>query len=134
MQTPLACYTSGGQNVNQTLENTIHLSDAVLTGRIVSVEKGKFGTHSAVVSYSRAYKDDGFLQKPFFSYTTVTNFVSAPVIGQFQVFFLLREPSMLLSLLCATPVYMLLQDYEEGSFQEIVEHISEVASSKWVRV
>ncbi len=124
---PLLCYR--GDNFNQTLDNTIHLSDVILAGRIVSVEKGEFGTYSATVSYYYSYKSDEFLLKGAFSQSKVTNFVVSPKTGMIGIFFLVREPSMQLSLLCMTSVNLLMQN-SEVSYQMVIKHIIAVGTSK----
>lgn len=126
----LPCYRSGGENVNFTLDDTIHLSDVVVSGRIVTVKRGEFETHTAGVSYYYAYKSDGLLLRRFFWSTAVTNFSPAPQVGQLGIFFLFREPSLQLALFCMTPIEMLHQS-SEGSYQEIVDRINEVGSSKF---
>lgn len=118
------------QNVNLSLDDTIHLSDVVLSGRIVAVAKGEFDTHTAVVSYYYSYKNDGLLPRRLFWSTSVTNFSPAPQLGQLGMFFLFREPNMQLALFCTTPIEMFLQS-TEGSYQEIVDHINEVGLSKY---
>lgn len=122
---PFRCYA--GSN-NETLENTIHLSDVVLAGRIVSVSEGEFGTYSAVVSYYYSYKHDGLMQKRFFWYTSVNNFIVPPQVGQLGMFFLFRDPSMRLSLSCMTPLDRLLNDGE--GYQEAIDFINEIGSSE----
>lgn len=123
------CYGTGGLDVNLSLEDTIHLSDVVLLGRIVAVKEGEFGTHTAVVSYYYSYKNDGLLPKRLFWSTSVKNFSPAPKVGQLGMFFLFREPSMQLALFCTTPIRTLLET-AEGGFQEIVNYINQVGSSK----
>lgn len=128
IQVPLPCYR--GDNNNATLDNTIHLSDVVLSGRILSAEEGEFGTHSAVISYIYSYKSDGLLQRRALWRTKVTNFVPAPPIGQLSMFFLSREPSLQLSLFCMTSINTLREYNPELSNEAIIKHIVEVGTSK----
>ena len=115
------CYAG---NSNETLENTVHLSDVVLAGRIVSVSEGEFGTHSAVVSYYYSYKHDGLMHKKFFWHITVHNIIFYPQVGQLGIFFLFRDPSMKMSLFCMTPVNMV------ENYQEVIDSINEIGSSE----
>lgn len=124
----LPCYR--GDNYNETLDNTIHLSDVVLAGRIVSVEKGEFGTHSATVSYYYSYKSDGLLRRIVLWRTEVTNFVPAPQVGMLGIFFLFREPNMQLSLFCMASIPTLVEYSQGMSYEAILGHISEVGASK----
>lgn len=124
----LPCYTSRGQDVNLPLKSIIHLSDVVVLGRIVAVERGEFNTYTAVVSYYYSYKTDGLLAKAFFSSTTVANFILAPQEGQLGFFFMHREPTMQLVSFCSTPVEEMSRS--NVGYQEIVDHINEVGSSK----
>ena len=124
---PLPCYI--GDNFNQTLDNTIHLSDVILAGRIVTKEKGDLGTYSAEVSYHYSYKSDEFLLIKALSHSKVTNFASPPPTWTLGIFFLVREPSMQLALFCMTPVDILMQN-TEGSYQNVIKHIIDVGSSK----
>ena len=125
---PLPCYR--GDNSNATLDGTVHLSDVVLAGRIVSVENDEFDTHSAVISYYYSYKSDGLLQRRALWRVKVYNFVPAPEVGQLGMFFLFREPNMQLSLFCMTQISTLM-DYNPGvSYEAIIRHINEVGTSK----
>lgn len=123
----LPCHS--GDNFNQTLDDTIHISDVIITGRIVSVEMGEFGTYSATVSYYYSYKSDEFLLKKAFFQSKVTNFVVSPRTGMIGIFFLVRQPSMQLSLVCMTSVSLLIQSSEE-SYQMLIRHIIAVGASK----
>lgn len=123
---PFRCYA--GNNSNQTLENTIHLSDVVFAGRIMSVAEGEFGTHSAVVSYYYSYKHDGLMYNTSFWHTTVNNFVVPPQVGLLGMFFLFRDPSVQLSLFCMTPLHILVGTGE--GYQEVIRFINEIGSSK----
>lgn len=127
----LPCYS--GDNNNATLDNTIHLSDVVLVGRIVSLEEGEFGTHSAVISYYNTYKSDGLLLRVVLWRTKVTNFVPAPSLGQLGTFFLTREPNMQLALFCMTSIPMLMEYNPKVSYKATIEHIKEVGTSKFLQ-
>ena len=124
----LPCYNSTGRDVNLPLDSIIHFSDVVLLGRIVAVEDGEFGTYTAVVSYYYSYKSDGLLPQTFFSSTSVANFILAPQRGQLGFFFTHREPTMQLTSFCITPVGEMTGN--SVGYQEIVDHINEVGSSK----
>ncbi len=128
---PLQCYR--GNNYNETLDNTIHLSDVVLAGRIISLKEGEFETHSAVVSYYYAYKSDGLLRSRAISRVKVSNFAFAekpPAVGELGMFFLFREPNMQLSLFCMSLINMLVPNDNEEEYQETVQHIFDLGSSK----
>ena len=134
---PLPCYR--GDNFNETLDNTIHMSDVILAGRIISEEKGEFATYSATVSYYYSCKSDELLHKNALSHSKVTNFASSPGTGMLGIFFLVREPSMQLSLLCMTSMNMLMQNmliqnreenYQEENHQAVIKHIVAVGASK----
>ena len=125
----LPCYEHGDEIVNETLADTIRLSDVILAGRIVSVKRGEFGTHSAVVSYFIAYKDDGFLQQMYYGSVTVTNFIPEPPDGQLGLFFLFRAPSMQLSHFC-TVSWIALNSVKDTNYEEILQSIEEVVASK----
>ena len=111
LQAPLQCLM--GNNSNETLKNTIHLSDVVLAGRIIKVNEGEFGTYSAVLSYYYSYKSDSFLQLRAYGSAKVINFATSPTIGQFGNFFLFREPNMQLSLFCMSLTNPANEDYEK---------------------
>lgn len=132
LQISLPCYR--GDNYNSTLDNTIHLSDVILAGRIISLEKGEFDTYTAAISYYYSYKNDGLLQRRALWRAKVTNFAPAPELGQLGMFFLFREPSMQLSLFCMTTINALKSLTKgrstEDSYQAVIKHIISVGKSK----
>ena len=120
---------SMGNNFNETLNNTIHLSDVVMAGRIISVKEGEFGTFSAVVSYFYAYKSDQYLQRRALWRAEVTNFITRPAAGQLGIFFLFRQPNLELSLFCVTLSSLLKEVYEED-YEEIIDSINALGASE----
>lgn len=126
------CYL--GDNGNATLEQTIHLSDVVLAGRIWSEEEGKFGTHNAVISYYIAYKRDRLLRRVALSRTRVINFPEAPDVGQLGLYFLFRDPSLQLALFCMTSLSAMKEYYAGLSSEAIIKHIVDVIASKLMHV
>lgn len=87
------------------LDNVIHVSDIVLTGKIDTVRReDNGGTMTANVSYFYAYKRDREFPKASGA-TEVHNFAIDSRGGVVvHVFFLVREPQGRLALLCAAPL------------------------------
>ena len=113
------------KGVQLSLDDAIHVSDVVFTGRILAMREGSRGTLTATVSYYFAYKRDQYLRKPGFGLTDVENFATshAHMSGESGLFFLVREPSRKLALHCIAP---LLSPQEMGPFENILEALDHV--------
>lgn len=107
------------------LDNAIHISDVVLTGRVTEMNEGDWGTHTAAITYYYAYKSDRFLLRLGFGRIEVKNFQSTIAMGEGALFFLTREPSKDLALLCMAPLSALSEPREMGfsSMYEVLERV-----------
>lgn len=114
------------------LDNAIHISDVVLTGRVTETREGDWGTHTAAITYYYAYKSDRFLLRLGFGRIQVKNFQSAVAVGEGALFFLTREPSKDLALLCMAPLSALLAPREMGfsSMYEVLERVRTVGEGE----
>ena len=114
------------------LDNAIHISDVVLTGLVTEMHEGDWGTHTAAITYYYAYKSDRFLLRLGFGRINVKNFQSAVAVGEGALFFLTREPSKDLALLCMAPLSALSAPREMGfsSMYEVLERIRTVGEGE----
>ena len=117
-------------DMNLTLDDMIHMSDVVLSGRILSSSAltGDFGTNKAQVSYYYAYKSDNLLRRRALGHVQVENFSFLPRSGRSGLFFLVREPSFHLALYCMADLRGLSQLHD---LARVLEHINEVSLSEF---
>lgn len=102
-------------NLTLSLEEAIHVSDIVMTGRAIGpLEEGERGTLKGRVSYYFAYKNDTQLHRLWLGSTDVNNFHSAEKTGEIALFFLFREPNGALALQCMSPFSMLVPRRRAG--------------------
>ena len=102
-------------NLTLSLEEAIHLSDIVMTGRAIGqLEEGERGTLKGRVSYYFAYKNDTQLRRLWLGSADVNNFHSAEKTGEIALFFLFREPNGALALQCMSPFSMLVPRRRAG--------------------
>ena len=90
-------------NLRLSLDDAIHISDVVLTGKIATMRNGIGTTKTATVTYYYAYKSDQHMRRRGFGRTEVENVMANASMGEATVFFLVREPSLILALQCMAP-------------------------------
>ena len=122
------------QTLELSLDNAIHISDVVLTGRVTEMREGDWGTHTAAITYYYAYKSDRFLLRLGFGRIDVKNFKSAVAMREGALFFLTREPSKDLALLCMAPLSALSAPREMGfsSMFEVLERVRTVGEGEQI--
>lgn len=123
------------RSLELSLDDAIHISDVVLTGRVAEVQEGEGGTHTAVVVYYFAYKSDRFLFRLGLGRIAVKNFASADVSRGSALFFLVREPSRDLALLCMSPLGSLYSSSEFGfnNILDALNYVQTVGASKHIK-
>lgn len=106
------------------LDDAIHVSDVVFTGRIISMRDGERGTMTATVDYYYAYKRDRYLRRLGMARIDVKNFPQfAESMRESALFFLVREPDGNLALQCVAPIVSLASP---GSFASIATVLNRV--------
>ena len=120
------------QTLALSLDDSIHISDVVLTGRVTEMRKGDWGTHTAAITYYFAYKSDRFLVRLGFGRIEVKNFPSAVAMREGALFFLTREPNKDLALLCMAPLSALSAPREMGfsNMYEVLERVRTVGEGE----
>ena len=120
------------QTLALSLDDSIHISDVVLTGRVTEMSKGDWGTHTAAITYYFAYKSDRFLVRLGFGRIEVKNFPSAVAMREGALFFLTREPNKDLALLCMAPLSALSAPREMGfsNMYEVLERVRTVGEGE----
>ena len=120
------------QSLELSLDNSIHISDVVLTGRVTEMREGDWGTHTAAITYYYAYKSDRFLVRLGFGRLNVNNFPSAVAMREGALFFLTREPNKDLALLCMAPLSALSAPREMGfsNMYEVLERVRTVGEGE----
>ena len=120
------------QTLALSLDDSIHISDVVLTGRVTEMRKGDWGTHTAAITYYYAYKSDRFLVRLGFGRIEVKNFPSAVAMREGALFFLTREPNKDLALLCMAPLSALSAPREMGfsNMYEVLERVRTVGEGE----
>lgn len=121
------CISSADLNT-YSLDDMIHISDVVLTGRTGTAVTGDYGTNKVHVSYYYSYKSDNLLLKRALGNIQVENFPFLPSPGSSALFFLVREPSFQLALYCMAPLRDLAQ---QRDLSAVLDHVREVASSEF---
>ena len=113
------------RSLELSLDDAIHISDVVLTGRVAEMREEEGGTHTAVVVYYFAYKSDRFLFRLGLGRIAVKNFASGDVERGSALFFLVREPNRDLALQCMSPLRSLSLANELG-FSNILDALNYV--------
>ena len=106
------------------LDDAIHVSDVVFTGRITGMKEGIGGTKTATVLYYYAYKSDPYLTKLGLGVTDINNFDLDAEVESSALFCLVREPNGDLALQCMTP-FLALASTEMG-FANIFEALERI--------
>ncbi len=117
------------QSSNLLLDDVIHISDVVLTGKITAMrEEDNHATKTATIAYYYAYKRDREFRKAAGGIVEVSNFVtdSKQHVGLGLLFFLVREPQGQLALLCMAPLDALLTSDHSENFQNALEALDHV--------
>ena len=123
------------RNLRLSLDDAIHVSDVVLTGKITTMRDGIGATKTAAVSYYYAYKSDQYMGRRGLGRTEVQNVMADASMGEPAVFFLVREPSLILALQCMAPITALTspQSSEFRSVAEALNRIQSVGKSELMR-
>ena len=128
----------GARDTALSLDDAIHLSDVVVTGRIFSVRGGENGISEVVISFYYAYKRDGHLQRQAFSkMLAAAGFDPREHLDGTGFFFLVREPSGRLVLQCVATLEALEQvmrgsaaGAKVDSPVALLDHVNEIAAGE----
>lgn len=129
----------GARDTALSLDDAIHLSDVVVTGRVISVRKGENGISKVNISFYYAYKRDNRLQRQAFSMMqAAAGFDPQERMDGTGFFFLVREPSGDLVLQCVGTLEALEEalrtrssSVEADSPVALLDHVNEVAKSEF---
>ena len=102
----------------------------------MSSRPGEFGTYTARVSYSYAYKHDGQLSRPSWTSIDIVNFPFDPTKPQYDggnaVFFLIRQQNTDLALYCMSSLKALRSNYDDrfAHVSNLLSNIRKIGTSK----
>lgn len=110
------------RNLRLSLDDAIHISDVVFTGKITTMRNGIGTTKTATVTYYYAYKSDQHMPRRGLGRAEVQNVMANASMGESTVFFLVREPSLILALQCMAPVAAL----RNTEFRDVVRALNRI--------
>ena len=128
----------GARGSELQLDDAIHLSDVVVSGKIMSVTGANEGAREASIAFYYAYKRDPYLHRRAFStLRTLAGFDPQEHLDGTGFFFLTREPSGMLAVQCVSTLSGL-SAAASGSISTnpmtpiaMLDHVKEVATRKW---
>lgn len=118
----------GARETALSLDDAIHLSDVVVTGKVLSVREGENGICEVVIGFYYAYKRDGLLQqRAFGTMPAAAGFDPQKRMDGTGFLFLVREPSGRLVVQCVATLEALEEEVTRGPASAVAAAASEKA-------